>query len=294
MARYSLKNSKLGISVDSLGAELKSLKKLSNDTEYMWDANPEYWNRTSPLLFPFVGILHNGRYRHNGKEYTMPKHGFARNKEFELLGRTEEELRFLLRADEETRKCYPFEFELEQSYRFDKEDENRLVVSWKVTNRGGSDMYFSIGGHPAFRCPIDGKGRRSDCTLAFDAGDMLISGIVGKNSMISERTKELILRDGRLAITEDMFDEDALIIEHGQAHQVSLCDGSGQPYVTVSFDAPVFGVWSPVRRDAPFVCIEPWHGLCDREGFEGELYEREYMHKLAPNGEFHAGYSILV
>lgn len=294
MAIYSLKNAQLCIHVDSHGAELKSLKKLSNDMEYMWDANPAYWGRTSPVLFPLVGCLNNGSFRYEGKVYTMSKHGFAKDMEFELLQQTENELKFLLRANEETRAEYPFDFELELGYRFDKESENKLIVSWRVTNCDSRKMYFSIGGHPAFLCPIDSKGIQTDYKLLFDTNDKIVSSIVGESSMLTERTKEFVLRDGMMDITADLFDEDALVIEHDQAHKVSLCNGSGQPYVTVSFDAPLFGIWSPAKKNAPFICIEPWYGRCDRETFAGDLAEREYGNVLAPSEEFYAEYTIII
>lgn len=294
MARYRLENARLSVCVDSRGAELKSLRKAGTDTEYMWDGNPAYWKETSPVLFPFVGSLNHGSYRYGGKEYSMPKHGFAKDMEFALLRQSEDELGFLLRADEGTREQYPFDFELEIGYRLDRQEENKLVVSWKVTNRGGEEMYFSIGGHPGFWCPPGGKGVQTDCRLLFDTRDKIISSVVGTGSLLSERTKEYALRDGTLEITESLFAEDALVIEHDQAHKVSLCDGSGQPFVTVSFDAPLFALWAPVGKNVPFVCIEPWYGRCDRENFAGDLSQREYEYRLSPSGTFYTEYTIMI
>ncbi len=294
MAMYRLKNSQLSVCVDSLGAELRSLKKISSDTEYMWDARPEYWNRTSPVLFPFVGSLNNGSYRYAGKVYPMSKHGFAKDMEFELLQQTGNELSFLLRADEETKAAYPFDFELVIGYWLDKENENKLVVSWKVTNHDSREMYFSIGGHPAFLYPTDRKDAQTRCKVLFDTNDKIISSVVGKGSLLSAYTKEYVLQDGMMDVTADLFDEDALVIEHGQAHSVSLCNDSGQPCLTVRFDAPLFALWSPAKKNAPFICIEPWYGRCDREAFAGELSEREYGNKLAPSDTFYAEYTIMV
>ncbi len=294
MAIYSLKNTQIGICVDSHGAELRSLKKLDSGMEYMWNADPAYWGRTSPVLFPLVGCLNNGSFRYGGKAYPMAKHGFAKDMEFELLRQTEEELIFLLRSDEETRTVFPFEFEFEQGYRFDKENEKKLVVSWNVKNCGSQRMYFSIGGHPAFWCPIGGRGTRTDYKLMFDAKDKIVSSLVGENSLLTGGTKEFALRDGAMEITADLFDTDALILENDQAHTISLCDSSGKPYVTVCSDAPVLGIWSPAKKNAPFICIEPWYGICDSEGFAGELSERRYGNELAPSGEFYAEYTIMI
>ncbi|MDE6055195.1 MAG: aldose 1-epimerase family protein, partial [Lachnospiraceae bacterium] len=288
MAVYSLENEQIKISVDTFGAELKSLKKTATDTEYMWDARPEYWKRTSPVLFPIVGSLNNGSYRYDGKEYPMSQHGFARDMEFELRKETRDELKFVLRATEETKARYPFDFELELGYRL---DENNLIVSWKVANCGSREMYFSIGGHPAFLCPIDDTGVQTDYKLLFDTDNKIIASIIGNGGTLSARTKEYALKDRTMDIAADLFDEDALIIENNQAHKVSLCNPAGQPYLTVSFDAPLFGLWSPAKKNAPFVCIEPWYGRCDRETFDGDLSEREWGNKLAPGAEFNTEYT---
>ena len=291
MAVYSLENAQISICVDTSGAELRSLKNTATGTEYMWDAKPEYWKRTSPVLFPIVGTLNNGSYRYGGNVYAMSQHGVARDMEFELREQTADAMRFVLRATEETKARYPFDFELELGYRLDGND---LVVSWKVTNRDSKEMYFSIGGHPAFLCPVGGRGAQTDYQLAFDADDTITSGIIGADGTLSARTKTYALTDGKMDITADLFDEDALIIEHDQAHRVSLCDPDGAPYLTVRFDAPLFGVWSPAKKNAPFICIEPWYGRCDRETFEGDLSEREYGNALAPSETFYAEYTVTI
>lgn len=291
MAVYSLKNTQIRIEVDSLGAELKSLQKITTGTEYMWDANPEYWKRTSPVLFPFVGSLNNGSYRYEGKEYPMSQHGFARDMEFALLRQTEDTLVFILKSTNETREKYPFDFELELGYRL---EENHVILSWKVTNCNEKEMHFSIGGHPAFLCPINNRGVQTEYKLLFDAKDKITSGIIGSGGTLSARTKAFALQDGRMDITADLFDEDALIIEHDQAHSVALCDSEGNPYLTVRFDAPLFGIWSPAKANAPFICIEPWYGRCDREAFNGDLSEREWGNTLAAGEVFYAEYTVTV
>ncbi len=291
MAIYNLENAQLSICVDSFGAELKSLKKKASNMEYMWDAKPEYWKRTSPVLFPIVGSLNNGCYRYDGKVYPMSQHGFARDMEFSLLRQTEDELVFALHSNEETKEKYPFDFALELGYKL---QENNLFVSWNVLNCDNKEMYFSIGGHPAFLCPMNAAGAQTECKLLFDATDKITSAIIGDGGTLLQRTKEIPLRDGMMDITENLFDEDALIIEHDQAHKVSLCDKEGQPYLTVRFDAPLFGIWSPARKNAPFICIEPWYGRCDKADFQGELSEREWGNRLAPSETFYAEYIVTI
>jgi galactose mutarotase-like enzyme len=289
--RHSISNSHLSISVDTFGAELKSLKRNSDGREYMWDAKPEFWKRTSPVLFPLVGSLNNGKYTHNGTSYKMSQHGFARDKEFELLDSTEDELKFVLRSDSDTMAVYPFDFELEIGYKLENEN---VKVSWRVNNPSDKDMYFSIGGHPAFLCPINENEEQTDYKIKLDAKDVITASVIGNGGTLATRKKAYVLNNGYLNITKNIFDEDALVIEDHQAHQVSLCTPDNNPYLTVSFSAPLFGIWSPVGKNAPFICIEPWYGRCDRYNFKGNLKDREWSNHLKPNQSFDAEYMITI
>lgn len=292
MSRFGIKNSEVSIEVDSFGAELKSLKKVSTGREYMWDAKPEYWKRTSPVLFPIVGSLNNGSYTYRNKQYSMSQHGFARDMEFELKSQSENELVFLLKANENTLASYPFSFGLEIGYRLEGKS---VIVSWTVCNRDSKEMYFSIGGHPAFLCPFEEGEEQTDCKLLIDARDnTIISSEIGENGTLLLRKKGYVLKSGYMNITKNLFDEDALIIENNQAHKVSLCNKDGKPYLTVKFDAPLFGLWSPAKKNAPFICIEPWYGRCDKAIFTGDLSQREWGNKLSCNEKFNAEYSIII
>ncbi|MBO5209457.1 MAG: aldose 1-epimerase family protein [Lachnospiraceae bacterium] len=290
MALFQIGNEEITIQVDSLGAELKSLKKIKTDTEYMWDANPQFWKRTSPVLFPIVGGLHNSVYRHEGKEYPMGQHGFARDMEFQLKSQTNREIWFVLKSNEETLAKYPYEFKLEIGYEL---QESTVVVKWKVTNPSDKEMYFSIGGHPAFCCPIEEGTKQTDYSLRFDEKKEVVAGIL-QDGLMSSQTVTYSLQNGELPITADLFDKDALIIENNQAHQVALVKPDGEAYLTVSFDAPLFGIWSPPGKNAPFICIEPWYGRCDANHFEGEWKEREWGQKLAAGENFKVSYQVTV
>ena len=155
-------------------------------------------------------------------------------------------------------------------------------------------MHFSIGGHPAFFCPLANKGKQSDYYLRFNTEKDLQFSLIDPEGLVISEDNILKNENGYVPIAENMFDNDALIIEKNQAHHVSLCDPNKQPYLTVTFDAPLFGVWSPDKKHAPFVCIEPWYGRCDKKSFNGTLEEREYSNSLLPGEVFEKKFSVRI
>ncbi|MGN1181001.1 MAG: aldose 1-epimerase family protein [Suilimivivens sp.] len=291
MAVYELKNDVIAISVHSHGGELKSLKKLSTGTEYMWRGDAKYWGRTSPVLFPFVGGLKDKEFRTKGQTYPMSQHGFARDMEFELLSEKEDEIWFILKSNEETLSKYPYEFVLKLGYQI---KDSQVEVLWQVENPGQKALPFSIGGHPAFNCPIEEGTKQSDYFVDFGDLDEIISTRLGEQGLVTGCMDVYGLTDGKLALTENLFDHDALIIEDNQTKEVSLCKKDGTPYLTVKMEAPLFGVWSPPGKQAPFVCIEPWYGRCDSEYFDGTLEEREWGNLINPGEIWKASYTIEV
>lgn len=292
MALYELKNDTIAIGIDSLGAELKSLKKLDTKVEYMWGADPAFWDRTSPILFPFVGSVNAKEYRTKGKTYAMGQHGFARDMEFTLLSQSGEEIWFELQDNEETREKYPFGFRLLLGYRLLADG---VEVKWQVENPGKEELAFSIGGHPGFNCPLEGDTfQKTDCFLKFENIERFESTRVGDGLVIDEKGTYELEQGGYLAVTEHLFDCDTLVLEDYQTKAVSICRADKSPYVTVTMEnVPVWGVWTRSPK-APFICIEPWYGRCDRTGFSGDLTEREWGNILRPGETFEASYKITV
>lgn len=296
MSDVILKNENLKIEVNLHGAELKSLYKMNTDTEYLWCADPAYWNRTSPVLFPFVGGVKNGVYRHNGVEYKIGQHGFARDRAFTLVSQTEDTVWFALEDDEKSREIYPFAFHLEIGYQLLKDG---VKVMWKVKNPAETEMYFSIGAHPAFNCPLHEGECQTDysvCLQDREANRMLsfVNTIFGQGGTVTTEHETVELEYGALPITEHTFDNDAKVIENSQVQRVALRNGKGEEYLAVEFDAPLVGIWSPPKKNAPFICIEPWYGRCDSEIFDGELKDREWEQVLEAGEEFSAEYRIVV
>lgn len=296
MQEITLANEKLEIRVNYHGAELRSIKRKEDGTEYLWNADPKFWGRSSPVLFPFVGSVKNKVYRHEGREYPMNQHGFARDMDFTLMSQSEDTVWFGIESNEDTYKAYPFRFRLEIGYAL---KDDGVAVMWKVKNMDDREMYFSIGAHPAFFCPLRDKEKQSSYYLSFQDGDgnvpeKFCNTVFGQGGMVTTQKKEYMLEEGVLPIAEELFDGDALVIENHQVQRVALLDGDRKEYLAVEFDAPLVGIWSPPKKHAPFVCIEPWYGRCDSEVFEGELKDREWGNTLKPGEEFETAYQIKV
>lgn len=286
-----LENDKWKVTINHFGAELCSIVKKETGVEYVWNADERFWKRSAPVLFPFVGSLKNKEFLYGDKAYPMGQHGFARDMEFSLVSNDGRQAWFSLSSDDTTYEKYPFAFTLEIGYVL---TDNTIKVIWRVINEDEKQMYFSIGGHPAFMCPLDGEGRQTDYFIAFDSDKNLVYSKLSENGLVYKKDNILETNGGKMQITENLFDEDALVVEGGQAHRVSLCKPDGTPYLTVTFDAPLFGLWSPTKKNAPFICIEPWYGRCDSEAFTGTLEEREYGSSLAPHESFEAAFEVQV
>lgn len=291
MAVYELTNNTLAIKVHSKGAELKSLVRRDNGTEYLWRADPAYWNRTSPVLFPFVGGVKNKEYRTKGQTYSMTQHGFARDMEFDLLSQTDDEIWFMVKDNEETREKYPYEFTLKLGYRLITDG---VEVCWQVENPGKEELPFSIGGHPAFNCPVKDGEKQTDYFIRFDTKEKVISTRISEKGLATDEKDIYELEQGYLPVTEHLFDHDALVIENHQVKEVALCRPDKEAYLTVRMEEPLFGIWSPPKKNAPFICIEPWYGRCDHEDFAGDLKERVWGNLIAPGEIWKGGYQIIV
>lgn len=286
---YEIRNEELTVTMARHGAEMKSVKDNRTGEEYLWCGNPEYWKRTSPVLFPLVGNYKNKETIYKGKRYQMTQHGFARDMDFEPESAEEDEIWFVLSDTEETKKSYPFSFRLHVGYRL---SGRTVTVLWKVENTNEEEMYFSIGGHPAFNCPTGGKGKQTDYRIRFDTEKTLISSVIGEGGLLNGEKAAYPLENREMPVTEDLFAKDALVIEGNQAQEASLIDPEGRAYVTVAFDAPLFGIWAPKGGKAPFICIEPWYGRCDRADFDQELCRREWGNVLEAGAVFEKSYQI--
>lgn len=285
----TIKRNGIALTTDTHGGEAVSLVR--NRKKYLWNADPAFWGRHAPVLFPFVGSLKNKEYRLGGKSYPMGQHGFARDMDFVLLSQADDSITYELRSSEDTFKKYPFEFTLDIVYTL---TDNGYVTKWLVTNDSDRYMPFSIGGHPAFMCPFDGTDnyRISFEKIGFSPSHLTIHTIAD-GGLINTETKELVLDNGSITPTDKLFAGDALIIEDRQADKVSLVH-NGDAYLTVKFNTPLFGIWSPAGKHAPFICIDPCYGRADSVDFDGELTDRKYSQSLKPGETFSGGFEVLL
>lgn len=287
---HTLKNEILTVQVKEHGAELASIRKGS--VEYLWQADPMFWGRHSPVLFPIVGSVWEKRYRVDGREFELGQHGFARDMDFIMVEGGEDEVRYRLESTEDTLKKYPWPFVLEIAYRL---HGNMIDVIWEVSNPGNEDMYFQIGAHPAFNYPDYDPQTVERGFLSFDRDEGLeCIRIKEKGCVDAETLYPLdIPADGLLPLTRETFDKiDTIMLQDGQIGSVALYRTDRTPWLKLSFEAPVVGIWSPPGKNAPFICLEPWYGRCDRAGYEGDYRDRDWVNRLAPGERFSSVYTI--
>ena len=286
----TLKNEVLTIEVSEHGAELSSIRK--GETEYLWQADPKFWARHSPVLFPIVGSVWEKKYRVGGKVYELGQHGFARDMDFTLLTHSDDEVRYRLESSEATLEKYPWPFRLEIGYRL---HDNKVDVIWEVVNTGAEEMFFQIGAHPAFNYPDYDQQTKERGFFSFDRKDGLECIRIQEKGCVDAVTKYPLDLDeaGMYPLSSDTFDViDTIMLQDSQLKKVTLLRTDGTPYLSLDFTAPVVGLWSPPSKNAPFICIEPWYGRCDRAGYEGEYSEKDWVNRLEPGEIFSSVYTI--
>ncbi len=261
-----LQNNTLSIGILPTGAELRSVINKETGKEYIWQADASVWNRSSPVLFPFVGRLKNDTYFYQNKTYTLPQHGFARNFEFELIKQTNNLLCFELKSNEQTLENYPFHFSLQLSYEL---TENELSLTYRVENTGAEKMYFSLGAHPAFNLLDD----INTYSLEFELEENYVRHLLEAGLQIN-KTEEVAMQGKQLQLNENYFETDAIVLKGMQANEISLFNKNNKKELSLKAEGfPYYGIWA--KKPYPFICLEPWHGIADSVNSSGELEEKE-------------------
>ncbi|MBL7757040.1 MAG: aldose 1-epimerase family protein [Chitinophagaceae bacterium] len=288
MAIHTISNGILDIQVKTKGAELAGLYNRQTGLEYMWNGDPAFWAKQSPVLFPIVGTLRQNIYYVNGQAYQLGRHGFARDTEFVLREADSQSLVFSLESDAATLEKYPFPFRFDIIYTL---DETSLQVAYHVHNTGHSPLYFSVGGHPAFKVPLVEGTVFEDYELYFEEEENSGRWLISPDGLIEKKSSPLLQHTHVLALTKPLFSRDALVFKDIRSSVITLRSSKtphGLRFTKNGF--PYLGIWSAPGAD--LVCIEPWCGIADPVDSTQQLQEKEGIEVLAPDQVFERSWSV--
>ena len=283
-----MENDILKVSVKTKGAELDSIYNKETALEYMWNGDPAFWAKKSPVLFPVVGTLKNDIYYYDHKEYSLTRHGFAREMDFLLTGQTSASAQFTLQSNEITYARYPFSFRFDVIYSL---SDDKLIVNYKIDNTGNDTLYFSVGGHPAFKVPLAGDTAYNDYYLEFNKSENAGRWPISKDGLIESSPVPLLKNANRLPLSKELFYSDAVVFKNPASDKVSL--RSEKIVNGLEFDFPGFpylGIWA--AKNADFVCIEPWCGIADSVTSDQQLVSKEGINKLVAKKIFERSWSV--
>lgn len=286
---YILKNEQLEINIAAKGAELQRLYNKQTHLDYLWDGDPAYWGKHSPILFPIVGMLKNGSYVFNNKTYHLSRHGFARDNDFSVVSQTDTAIIFSLKQTEATLEVYPFAFELQIKYTL---IDNRVNISYEVINEDDKTMWFSIGAHPAFKVPLVPGTVFEDYFLCFNEFENTARYPITEQGLLKENPRIFLQNTNELPLKKELFYEDALVFKTLQSSSIKIQSEKTENGLTVDYKGfPFMGIWS--AKDADFVCIEPWLGVTDGEQASGKIEQKEGIQSLEPGAHFNANWDIV-
>ncbi|MBS1935365.1 MAG: aldose 1-epimerase family protein [Bacteroidetes bacterium] len=285
---YSIENEQLSISVSTKGAELQSIFHKKFKLEYMWDGDPAFWGKKSPVLFPIVGTLKGDTYFIDKKAYHLTRHGFAREMEFEVKGHTADSITFFIKSNFSTLKQFPFEFEFSIRYKL---SGNNLTVTYIVKNTSDSYCYFSVGGHPAFKAPLVEGTSYDDYYLEFNEDETLSRWPISKEGLIEKTPEPFLTSSPVLPLRKELFYKDALVFKYPTSSIVSLKSDKTEHGLDFDFDGfPFLGIWA--AKNADFVCIEPWCGIADSVDTDQQFTHKEGINKLKSKEVFERSWSV--
>ena len=290
---YTISNDQIEVTVSDVGAELMSIKSLKDGTEFLWQGDPAFWAGRAYNLFPICGRLAEGKYTFRGETYEMNLHGFVRKSTLDATVLARDKIDFGLRSDERTKAMYPFDFEYHICYSL---VGSTVKMEISVINHTDSTMPFALGGHPGFNVPLAGAGAFEDWRLEFCPECEPVHVVFSDACLTTEERKPFPLEDGKiLRLRHDLFDHDAVVLA-GTSHRVSLKSDLSPHSVTVEVpDAMKYlGIWHAPKKEAPYVCIEPWTSLPAYDGRVDDLETKEDMFELSPLASYELIWTITV
>ncbi|MBC7451226.1 MAG: aldose 1-epimerase family protein, partial [Cytophagales bacterium] len=256
---HVLQNESIRVEVSAHGAELQSIFHKGHQLEYLWNGDPAVWARKAPVLFPIVGKLKDNQFTYQGKSYTLPQHGFARDRFFQVIHSSDHEITFRLHEDEETLKQYPFAFILDIQYSI---KGNTVQIMYDVCNSSQTkDMFFSIGAHPGFRCPLVDTEAFEEYYLEFEQEEAF-DRVLLDGGLRGTENESVALDGNKLPLSADLFKvKDAIVLHNMKSERISLRSTQHTKGIHFNFsNYPWFGIWS---KPGPFICLEPWMGVAD-------------------------------
>lgn len=287
---YYIENDFLRAGVAAQGAELQSIVDKRTGIEYMWKGDPEFWAKKSPVLFPIVGTLKADTYYYNHNAYHLSRHGFARTMLFSLVKNDSAELIFSIKATEDSLQVYPFEFELQLIYTL---QEEQLKVTYKVINPSQENIYFSIGGHPAFKVPIFNNDNYDDYCLEFNKIEQADKWPISKEGLIETTPVPFLNNEQIIPLKKELFYTDAIVLKHLQSDSVKLISVKNNNGIEFGFEGfPFLGIWA--AKNADFVCIEPWCGIADSTDSNQVFVEKEGIEALEGKASFERFWTVKI
>lgn len=277
--------------VDTRGGELVSFRDGAG-TEYIWGGDPAYWAGRNPILFPIVGSLKNGRVDIGGQTYEMNRHGFARISEFTLAEQGEDFAVLELRDSPDTLARYPFPFLLRVRHQL---LEDGFATSFTVSNPGEAPLPFCIGAHTAFNCPLYPGEQFEDYRLVFDQVEDADSLPLTAQGLLSPGPGIPVLRGtDTIPLSHEPFDRlDTLIFDGLRSTGVKLIHkGTGRGVRMEFGDFPMIAFWTAARKNAPYLCLEPWHGCAAWEDEPGDFADKPYCVTLQPGEQKNLTYTV--
>lgn len=285
-----IENAFLSVEINETGAELFSVKSKKSGVEFLWQGDPKYWKGRSTVLFPICGRLFGGKYFYKGKEYEMPIHGIAKLYDFTVEEQTETELTLALKSNEDTKRYYPFDFDFSVKYAL---TNNVIRTTFKVKNLGDQAMPFSYGGHPGFNVPFIKGDAFEDYYLDFGK-ESLEKIVLSDTCFYQNETEEFLLDGGKLNLKRELFDNDALFFV-AKDGSVKLNSKKSNTEIEVAYkNTTCLGIWQKPKSDAPYVCIEPWHGVPSLDGVVDDFETKIQTVKLGGNGTYEDSYEIKI
>lgn len=290
MSVFEIQNNLLSIKVNSFGAELCSAVSKETNIEYMWQADSAVWARHAPNLFPIVGKLKGGQFNYEHKSFQLPQHGFARDNEFICVQKEDDYLLFELTATEKTLESFPFHFNFQVGYKL---FENKIEINYSVFNPDNTILYFSVGAHPAFNCPLESTESFNDYELIFPGKNSLLINALN-DGLITDQIKNIDLTNNRLKVSKQLFDNDAMVCMNHQIDEVHLQSvKTGHGVKVLSKDWPFYGIWSK-KGTEKFICLEPWYGIADHEQSNGFINEKNGIIAVMPEQYFNCSFNIVL